>query len=174
MGIPAIVLTVASTVLTAYGQIQQGKAADAAAKGQQQSLEYQAKQRESIAGQERAQAQRRAIEESRTKRLTQSKVVARSSASGAGALDGSVIDIMGDLEQEGQYNAGVALYEGEERARSLETGAALDRYEGEQARIAGKTAKRASYLAAGSTILKGGSKVAGSDAAQSMYDRFRN
>ncbi len=173
MGIPAIVLTVASTVLTAYGQIQQGKAADAQAKAQQQGLEYQAKQREAAAVQERAQTQRRVIEENRQKNLVKSKVVARSAASGAGALDGSVVDIMGDLEQEGEYNKGVALYEGEERARSLETGAAIDRYEGQQVRAADKAAKKSSYLAAGSTIFKGASSIAGSDAGKSMYERFK-
>ena len=124
-------------------------------------------QRESVAGQERANSQRKAIEAGRQKRLTLSRASTVSAASGGAGDDVGLINTLADIEQEGEYNSSVALYEGEERARSLETGAAINRYEGSQALAAGNSAKKSSFLAAGSTILKGASD------SVSMYDKYK-
>ena len=160
MGDPVTIgMAVAGTVLGAYGQIQQGNAAEAAGKAQQKGLEYQAAQMEVQAGQERAAAQRRAMDERRKKTLTQSRAQAISAAGGGGSLDPTIVDIMGDLEAEGEYNANVAMYEGEERARDLLTGSQLRRYEGTQARTAGKMAKKSSRIAAAGSLLKGGNSL---------------
>lgn len=166
-------LMVGGTILSAAGQVQQGYAAEAAAKAQAQALEYQKSQMEVNAGQERAMAQRRAIEESRQKRLAQSALQARSAAGGGGTLDGSVVEIFGDLEEEGQYNANVALYEGEERARDLESGATLKQYEADQERRAGKYARQSSFLQAGATLLSGASSASRANTELSMYDKYR-
>lgn len=174
-GYTTAVLMVGGTLLSTAGQIQQANAAEAQGIAQQQAADYQAEQMRVNAGQERAMSQRRAIEASREKRLTQNSLITRAAASGGGTLDGSVVKIMGDLEEEGEYNKGVALYEGEERARDLESGAAIQTYEGEQAKIAGKMRKRAGYLEAGSTLLSGSSKAYGSykeASGQSFYDKY--
>lgn len=102
-----------------------------------QEANYRAKQAEINAGQERASAQRASIEQIRQLRVTQSHGQAVAAASGAGALDPSVMDIMGDLETQGQYKAATATYQGEDSARNLETQAMLDRYSGKQAKKAG-------------------------------------
>lgn len=138
---------VASTVMSAVGQRNEGIAAN-------QEAQYKAKQAEVNAGQERASSQRAMVEELRQMRLTQSRAQAVSAASGGGALDSSVMDIIGDLETEGRYRANVKKYEGEESARDLETGAMLSRYQG-------KNAKKAGNMAAIGTIMSGGSKAAG-------------
>jgi hypothetical protein len=105
----------------------------------EQEAEYRARQDKINAGQERASGQRASIEEIRQLRLAQSRGQAIAAASGAGALDPSVMDIMGDLETDGRYRAATAAYEGEDRARNKETSAMLSRYSGKQARSAGNT-----------------------------------
>lgn len=142
------------TALQAIGQIQSGNAAAKAAN-------YQAAEMRKNAGQERATAQRAAAEEHRRERIIQSNLIARSAGSGAGASDPTVIDLSGDIAEEGLYRANTALFTGEERARSLETGARLQQYEGKQK-------KRAGYYGAASTALSFGN----SNAGQTLYDRY--
>ena len=141
----SIGLMVGSTILSAVGARNAGIAAN-------QEANYRAQQAEINAGQERASAQRAQVEELRQMRIAQSRGQAVAAASGAGALDPSVMDIMGDLETEGRYRGATAMYEGEERARDLETGAVLARYEGKQAKKAGNI-KAVSTLMSGATDL---------------------
>ena len=68
---------------------------------------------------------------------------------------------MGDIEAEGEFESGISLYEGEERALSLEHGAEVNRYEGRSARAEGKAAKKAGYIKAASTVLSGASSMSG-------------
>ena len=138
-------IMVAGTLMSAVGARHEGIAA-------KQEAEFRAKQAEIQASQERASGQRAMIEELRQMRIKQSRGQAVAAASGAGALDVSVMDIMGDLETEGRYRAETALYESEERARELETGAVLSRY-------GGKQAKRAGDIRAIATLATGGAKA---------------
>lgn len=170
MADPMTIMMVGGTILQAAGQISQGNAADANAKAQQEQLEYQAKVREINAGQERAAAQRRAIEERRQGDLASSRARAVAAAGGGDTFDPSVIDILGDLDAEGQYYSDIAMYEGEERARDLESGAALNRHEGQMARSAGKQAKKQSRFAAASTIMKGGADTMASKYGDTFAD----
>lgn len=124
--------SVVGTGMAAIGARNAGIAAD-------QEANYRAQQDEIRAGQERASAQRASIEEIRKMRLVQSRGRAVAAASGAGALDPSVMDIMGDLETEGRYRAATAAYQGEDSARNLENSAMLSRYTGKQAKSAGNT-----------------------------------
>lgn len=150
MGELAIAAQVLGTVISAVGSMQQGRA-------QQQAANYEASQLEQNAQQERAASQRQAMEQRRQGRLAQSRGLALAAASGAGASDPGVLDIMGDIDAEGEYRALTALYEGEERARGRQTQANLRRYEG-------KAAKRAGNMQAMSTVLSSGGKT--------LYDRF--
>ena len=145
VGSIAPVLSGVGTVMSAVGARNAGVAA-------QQESNFRAKQGEINAGQERASAQRQMIEDLRRTRIAQSRGQAVAAASGAGALDPSVMDIMGDLETEGRYRAATSGYEGEERARDLETGAVLARYEGKNAKKAGNI-KAISTLMSGATDL---------------------
>jgi hypothetical protein len=58
-------------------------------------------------------------------------------ASGAGASDASVVNIVGRIKGEGAYRAATALYAGEDKARVLRMQAAAKRYEGLTAEEAG-------------------------------------
>lgn len=137
----AQMLMIAGTVVSTLGQIQAGNAA-------RKSANFQAAQMNQQAGQERATGQRAAIEQRRTARLASSRATALAAASGGGATDPTILNILGDIHTEGEYNALSALFGGEERARGLEMGAAAKVVEG-------KSAKQASIISAGSTLSTG-------------------
>src|SRR3546814_9070939 len=92
------VMMVAGTVISAYGQMQAGEAAEAQAAAQQTALDFQAGEARKQAGQERAAAQREMISERRRERLVQSNLIASAAASGAGASDPTILDLQGDIE----------------------------------------------------------------------------
>lgn len=172
-----LVLTAASTIIGVVDSIRQGQAYSAAAKVQEQAGQYrkqlaerQAQAMELQAGQERAVSQRAAIAAREKGRRVSSEAQAIAAASGAGALDPTVIGILGDLDTETEIRTLTALYEGEETAKGLEYGALLERAGGEgqlYAARAGAAASRAaagrSYLRAGGTILSGGA---------GLYDKY--
>lgn len=120
------------------------------------SLKKQAQGLDRQAGLERASSQREAIEERRQSRLVQSRGLAVAAASGGGADDPTVVNLIANLEGEGEYRALTSLYEGNERAIGMEDEARARRKEA-------KNIKTASYISAASTMLGAGS---------SMYDRY--
>lgn len=138
----ATALMAAGTVLSAVSSVQQGKAAETQAK-------YEAAQMERNAISEGASAQRAAIEQRRSARLAQSRVQALAGGSG---MDAGVVDIMEDLEGEGEYRAMTALYEGKNRAAGLGSQAAATRYSGKQAKTAGMIRGAGSLLSSGSSL----------------------
>lgn len=142
-------MAVGGKVLKAGGSIFGGIAANKAAKNEARQLEGQAVV-------ERATSQRQAMEERRQARLLQSRSLAVAAASGGGADDPTVVNIMSDLEGEGEYRALTALYEGETEAQGLEAQARARRKEGKNAKIAG-------FINAGASLL---------DAGSTMYDRY--
>ncbi len=121
-----IPLQIASSALTVLGQVQAGKAANAAAKAE-------AAQRETAAKQERAVAQRKARARLRQADLAQSNALARFAAAG-GAADPTTRSLLAQLEGEGQLNALDAMSAGEARARNQEFSADLSRFQGKEAR----------------------------------------
>lgn len=141
------VLSVAGTAASALGAVQSGRS-------QQQAANYQAAQYTQQAGQQRATAQRAAMEQRRRARLAQSSLQARAAASGAGALDPTVLDLEGNIAGEGEYRALTALYEGEEQARGLENAASVKRFEGKQARSAGNARAMNSVIGGASTLFE--------------------
>lgn len=126
----ATVASIGGSIVSGLGQMQAGRAANASAK-------FQAAQLEQRAGQERAAAQRQAIEERRKAALAISRGQAVAAASGAGATDPTVMNITGDVAAQGEYNALSALFGGEERARGAQLQATATRMEGKQAKKAG-------------------------------------
>lgn len=139
-------LLIGGTLVEAAGTIS-------GARSEAKQLKSQAAQLEANAGLERASSQREAIEQRRQSRLAQSRALALAAASGGGASDPTVTNIIADLEGEGEYRALSSLYEGNERAIGLENDAKARRKEA-------KNVKKASYFKAASSILKGGSSFA--------------
>ena len=142
-----VALAVGGTLLKAGSTIMSSRA-------EAKQLKGQAKQLEAQAGTERASSQRRAIEDRRQARLATSRGLAVAAASGAGADDPTVVNMMADLEGEGEYRALASLYEGEEQARSLQAEAVARRTEA-------KNTKRAGLINAAGTILSSASSMAG-------------
>src|SRR3990172_2605978 len=106
----AMIASLVGTAVSTVGQIQAGNAA-------RKSANFQAAQMNQQAGQERATSQRAAIEQRRAARIAASRATALAAASGGGATDPTVLNILGDIKTEGEYNALSAMFGGEERAR---------------------------------------------------------
>lgn len=141
--------TVAGTAMSALGARNAGIAAN-------QESEYRAQEEQVQAGQALASSQRQQVEDIRQMRLVESRGQAVAAASGAGALDPSVMDIMGDLETQGRYKSAVAGYEGQDSAANLNDKANLDLFSGSQSQSAGN-------IKAISTVMSG---------ASSLYNKY--
>lgn len=140
---------IAGGVVSAVGTIAAGQSQKRAAERQAQQLEMRGKE-------ERAAAQREAFDVGREKGLIQSRQQAVAAASGAGALDPTILDLAGDVEAEGTYRQLLHTYGGEERRKGNFAQAA-------GARRSGRAAATGAWLDAGGTILGG---------ASTMFDRF--
>lgn len=115
------------TILSMYGQVRQGRDA-------QHAADFQAAQLDRNAGQQRAAAQRSAAEQRRQARIAGSRVAALARGGGG---DESVLDLQARIAGEGELRALTALYEGEDRARAMESQAKAQRYQGAIAKQAG-------------------------------------
>jgi hypothetical protein len=126
-GIVGTVLSFASTIMGGNAAAKQAKA--------------EAAQLTTKAGQERAVTQRRMIAARREGELVESRSAALAAATGGGAGDVGVQNILSGIGAETETNVGNVLYEGEERAKGLEFQAA-------NVLAKGKAAKRASRISA--------------------------
>lgn len=129
---------------------EQGKMAKIQMEERRAAAEFAAWQAEQQAAVAVAIGQRNAIEAGRQTRVLESRALALMAAGGGGASDPTSVRLMADLEAQGAYRKGVALYEGEAQARSL-------RYQA----VVGRTqpfeeGKQAAYnMAASGELLKG-------------------
>ena len=164
MADPVTLMMVASMATTAIGGLKQAQGIKAAGKAQLQQAQFQNESARVAAGQERASAQRRSIEDSRQGRLAESR--ARAVAASGGGQVSDVANLIGDLNAESKYAAFTSLYEGESRARDLENRGALALYEGESANRAAKTESKAKMFetigSMGKTAYSGG-----------MFDKYK-
>lgn len=119
-------------LIEAAGHAYSGRAARKAAK-------IEAAQMIRKAGSTRATGQRAAAEEKRQARYVMSAARARAAASGGGVSDPTVVNIMADIEAQGEYNALSRLWEAEDEAIGLEQGARARRKEGKAQEILGYT-----------------------------------
>lgn len=134
-------ISAASTALAAQQSISQGTTQNAVAVAE-------ARQRGEDAKAAQAESQREALIERKKARNLMSRARAVAAASGAGASDPSVQNILTDIETQGEVNALNALYSGNTEARGLRGGAAVARQEG-------RARRRAGYMNAASTALSG-------------------
>lgn len=138
-------MTVGGSAITAGSQIGSGI-------GARRAGDYQAAQDDINAGQQQAASQRTAYDVNRRATLLQSRVQAVAGASGAGATDPSVVDIVSRIAGEGAYRSQLALYQGNDAARALQM-------RGDAARFQGRQAQTAGYVNAFGTVLKGASTL---------------
>lgn len=151
-------LDLIGTGLQVLGQVSAGKAARRAGESQQAAAEYSAEQLDINAEQAIAVSHRAAAEQLRKSMLVQSRALAIAAASGAGALDPTVMALIGGYSKEGELASETVLYGGEERARAMREQAKASRYEGALRAEAGRTAEKSAYMKAAGSILSGATK----------------
>jgi len=152
-------LSLAGDSLSAAGSLQRGFEA----KG---SADFQAAQLRQNAGQVQAAAQRDAFQADRQGRMIASRALAVAAASGGGASDPTVVNLIAADAQEASYRKAVALYQGDDQARAMRTAAAAKDYEG-------KTALVGSAVSAGAGVIRGaGNLASGMARGASLYQRF--
>lgn len=145
-GTLAIAAMVAGTGMKAYGQYQEGQAADEAAKYNQKVLEREAQARE----QKALFDSRRQAEESARRT---SSMRASMGASGTLTTEGSPLQILSVQAEQDEMDNMLIGYNSMTEAQAL-------RSKGEMERWKGKQAKSASRIAAGTTLLTGFSDIA--------------
>jgi len=126
-------MAVAGAATSIIGGNNAAAAATEAGARQKAANEFEAAQLEQSAGQAIATSQRDSEDQRRQARLVQSRALALSAASGGSVTDPTVVNLIGDIAGEGAYRAGVALYQGADKARQLNMGASAKRYEGDMA-----------------------------------------
>jgi hypothetical protein len=142
-------MSIAGGVSQANAQRQAGDAAYQQAVAKNNAAVLQAQQMEQQAGEEQAAAGRQAIDAQRKGQLMAARLRAVMGASGGG-IDNN---LLASLQGEGNYNADVAQWQGDERARADRNQAALARWGGANSLQQGVYSQSAMDTAADSTML---------------------
>lgn len=103
-------------------------------------------------------AQRKAWSDERATKYLASETLARAAASGGGASDPTVVNIIAQQAAEGAYRQQVDLYDGESRARQLTLQAQSRELEGQATASNDRRMAGASLMGVGTTFLKGFAK----------------
>lgn len=156
-------LPVGLSMFSAFGKASAGNAAARSGAQQQQAAQYEAEQARINAGQSIAASQRTAQEQRRQGAILQSRAIALAAAGGGSTTDPGIINLLASNAGEIAYRSAVALYEGEDKARSLMEMAKAKEYSGAQAAQAGKDQQSALRIGAFGDLLKGGA---------SLYEKF--
>lgn len=115
-----------STGLGAAGTLYGGLQARAGAQAEATQLKAKGDEEQAI-------GQRRAMQARREKDLAQSRIQAVAAASGGGAGDASITNLMQGVEQQGNYNSMLELYQGNTGRNKAHASAAARRAEGRSA-----------------------------------------
>lgn len=152
--------TAASAVIGAYSAIQSGKNQSAQYRAQQDAANYNAEIQSQNARVARQQAGAREEAHRRQARQVLGEQRAALAQAGAG-LSGSAADVYGQSAANAELDALNIRYEGELDARGLLAQSELTTFEGKVSGMNAKSAKRAGYVNAASSLLAGGSKAYG-------------
>ena len=146
--------TIFGSLAEARGNLQSGEQSIIAGQRRKVAAQFEAEQYLINAGQAVASSQIAAAEQRRQAGLVESRILAVAAA-GGGASDPTIINLISKTHARGAYNSAVALYQGEDTARSMRMQAAARNYEGAVAEEAGYMKDRAYRTAASSAIFKG-------------------
>ena len=127
--------------LTAKAARDEGKARKALAFDQARQLEQRA-------GVTRGASQRAAVRELDVAENIQSRALALAAASGGGVTNPTVLNILADIQAEGEYRSLTQIFTGEDEARGMEAQA-------RSLRNTGSALARSGNLKAAGTILQG-------------------
>ncbi|WP_363350191.1 hypothetical protein [Methylocystis echinoides] len=146
------------TLLSAFGETSgtndQASALDAQRYFDILTSQYKARALNDAANQAMAGAQRQAMDRVTDKKLALSKAQAINAAGGGGSTDASFVNTVGQIEQQGEYNKAVALFEGETEMNRLN-------YEAQNALIEGMNVANARGYQADQVRRQGRRKAAG-------------
>jgi hypothetical protein len=142
-----VVAAVAGTAMSAYGQIQAGNAAEAAA-------QYNATIAQQQAAEKAQAAKSQAFNLSEQRRMTIGKQIAAYGASGVSPNSGTPLDVLSHTASEYERDIQYAGIEAGEATQAGYEQAQLDLMYGKQAQTAG-------WIGAGSTLFSGLGKAAG-------------
>lgn len=159
-------LQIGSTILQAGSQYARGQVAQTVAKRRQALGEFEAQQLEQEAAQSRGVGMRGAADEALKTEYLNSTALARAAASGAGASDPTVMNVIARTAGEGAYRSALAMYEGESQARLDMQMAAAKRYEGAVGMSDAALATKAANMGVANTLLTGAVK------GLSMYEKY--
>lgn len=124
----------------------------------QQAAEFQAAQMRQQAGQTQASAQRQAFDVDRQAQYIASAALASAAASGGGASDPTVTNLIARNASEMAYRKATALYQGDERARMLNLEADAKEYTGAETKANSAMVGGAQVFKAGTSILRGAAR----------------
>lgn len=137
----------------------QGQTASRMATMQAGQLDKYAGQVDEAATEEQAKSQIRAKQAKRDATLLQSRIIALAAANG-GINQKSVMDNLLDVQEKGEYNSLMELYNGSSSAYELRRKADQLRMQAISTRFEGKQARKAGNMAAVGSILQTGGQMA--------------
>lgn len=149
------VLQGAGTALSVMGNLNKAKAYSSMGTQQTQGAELEAQQFEANAKNAIGASQQGAYEQERQGTIAASRALAVAAASGGGASDPTIVNLMARMAGESHYNAMAALYQGQEQSRAMTNQASIARYGGEVAQNAADTAAGAAKFSALTTAITG-------------------
>lgn len=150
------VATAFSAGLKSFGLRKMGDAAVEAAGRKQQAAQFEAEQMRINAGQAAAAAQRDAYFKNLEGKRMLSAIQARA---GAGATDPTILNIMGQASAQAAYNAQMAVYSGQDKARLLRMQASGKEYDAALSMQDAKSAQRGYRFASIAPLVDAGVKT---------------
>lgn len=161
-------LNAVGTGIDFAGKLKSAEGTKATGEMARKSGEFTAAQLRINAGQAKASAQRSAYYVGRDAKYLESAALAAAAAGGGGASDPTVVNTIAQIAAEGAYRQQAALYEGEERGRSMEMQAEAAEFEGGLREQQAESSASAQMFGAGTTLLKGFATGA------SLYTKYGN
>lgn len=158
-GFLAPALSVGGSLLSAFGQQQQGASQREVGQRSLELAQFQAGQLRQNANSSLGAAQRSATDIQRNADYVASHALAVAAASGGGASDPTVINLIAQTQGEAAYRKSVALYQGDEQARAMRMQADAGIYGGQMAVDKGNQIALASNIGAAATIMRGGASL---------------
>lgn len=166
-----IALTVASTAVGAYGQIQQGQAINAQAKYEAKVSERNAKLSEAGREDARKRGEREQLNHWRRVSQMMGEQRAQFAAGGIDVNFGTPGEVVEDTMLIGLEDSSILAENTKKEMEGFDIEAANYRDSAKAAKMRGKAAKQAGYIGAASTILGGAAQVAGKFAPPSSSAR---
>lgn len=161
---PASSIAPIGTLMSGIGTLVSADTSIKSGKAQRTAAQFTASQLDQNANAAMATGQRLSADERLKAELLASRAIAVAGASGGDVTSPSVSKLIADISGRGAYNAGVVLYDAEERARKMSLGAQTTRYEGELAADGG-------YSKAGAQLFGGAASLAKSASLFGKYGR---